>query len=124
MAAEPLITLDRVSVTYPGATAPAITDISFSVSEGDLVAILGPSGCGKTTVLRVIAGFERPTQGRVLIAGKPVADAKTWVEAEHRGVGMVFQDYALFPHLTVLQNVAFGLRGSTEIGRASCRERV
>ena len=113
MTGKPLITLDHVSLTYPGATAPAITDISFSVSEGDLVAILGPSGCGKTTVLRVIAGFERPDCGQVVIAGKSVASSNTWIEAEHRGVGMVFQDYALFPHLTVLQNVAFGLHGST-----------
>ena len=117
MAGEPLITLDRVSLTYPGTTTPAISDISFSVSEGDLVAILGPSGCGKTTVLRVIAGFERPTHGQVVIAGKTVAGAKTWVEAEHRGAGMVFQDYALFPHLTVIQNVAFGLRGSARDSR-------
>ena len=117
MTNEPLITLDRVSFTYPGSTIPAITDISFSVYEGDLVAILGPSGCGKTTVLRVIAGFERPTQGRVVIAGKSVASANAWVDAEHRGVGMVFQDYALFPHLTVLQNVAFGLRSATADSR-------
>ena len=117
MAGEPLITLDHVSLTYPRAKTPAVTDISFSVSEGDLVAILGPSGCGKTTVLRVIAGFERPTQGRVVIAGQSVASANTWVEAEHRGVGMVFQDYALFPHLTILKNAAFGLRGSTAASR-------
>ncbi len=117
MSGKPLITLDHVSLTYPGANTPAVTDISFSVSEGDLVAILGPSGCGKTTVLRVIAGFERPTYGQVVIAGKIVASANTWVEAEHRGVGMVFQDYALFPHLTVIQNVEFGLRGSTRDSR-------
>ncbi len=113
MTTKPLITLEHVSLTYPGSTSPAITDISFSVCEGDLTAILGPSGCGKTTVLRVIAGFERPAHGHVVISGKSVASANTWVEAEHRGVGMVFQDYALFPHLTVLQNVAFGLRGVT-----------
>ncbi len=113
MSAEPLIALDHISLIYPGNISPAITDISFSVCEGDLVAILGPSGCGKTTVLRVIAGFERPTQGQVSISGKLVASPNAWVEAENRGVGMVFQDYALFPHLTVMQNVAFGLRHST-----------
>ena len=121
MAGEPRITLDHVSLTYPGASTPAIEDVSFSVSEGDLVAILGPSGCGKTTVLRVIAGFERPVRGQVIIKGQSVAGPDTWVEAEHRGVGMVFQDYALFPHLTVAQNVAFGLRGVPQHSR---REKI
>jgi len=110
MANNPLIQLDHISLTYPHTSTPAIFDISFSVPEGDLVAILGPSGCGKTTVLRVIAGLERPSHGEVVVAGKLVSSPTVWVEPEERGIGMVFQDYALFPHLTVHQNVEFGLR--------------
>ena len=78
------------------------------VDEGALVALLGPSGSGKTTLLRMIAGFETPDAGRIAIGGRPVAGDGAWVEPEHRRVGMVFQDGALFPHLTVEANVAFG----------------
>jgi iron(III) transport system ATP-binding protein len=79
--------------------------------------LLGPSGCGKTTLLRLIAGFERPEAGTVEIAGRIVASSKNWVPPEQRQLGMVFQDYALFPHLTIFENVAFGLQhfNKTEI---------
>jgi iron(III) transport system ATP-binding protein len=90
---------------------PAVANVSLSLIQGDLLGLLGPSGCGKTTLLRLIAGFERPQSGRVEIAGKTVAGAH-WIPPEQRSVGMVFQDYALFPHLTVGDNVAFGLRSS------------
>jgi iron(III) transport system ATP-binding protein len=93
----------------------AVDGATLKVPEGELVALLGPSGSGKTTLLRVIAGFEEPDAGRVAIAGRPVAGDGAWVEPEHRRIGMVFQDGALFPHLTVERNVAFG---------ASRRERV
>jgi iron(III) transport system ATP-binding protein len=88
-----------------------------------MLALLGPSGSGKTTLLRLIAGFERPDQGEISIGGRTVVDVarSVWVPAEDRGVGMVFQDYALFPHLTVAQNVEFGLRNSN---RAARRARV
>ena len=76
---------------------------------GEFVALLGPSGCGKTTLLRLIAGFETPDAGTVELAGDPVAGAARWVPPERRRVGMVFQDYALFPHLTVAENIGFGL---------------
>ena len=105
-----LIELAHVTVTYPNAVAPAMHDITLTVEEGATLSILGPSGCGKTTVLRAIAGFEHPQSGQILIAGRPVCDGSHWVPPEERGVGMVFQDYALFPHLTVAQNVAFGLQ--------------
>src|SRR5918997_6348756 len=82
----------------------AVRDADLCVERGELVALLGPSGCGKTTLLRLIAGFERPDGGDVAIAGVPVAGARTWVPPERRRVGMVFQDYALFPHLTVAEN--------------------
>ncbi|MBK1697741.1 ABC transporter ATP-binding protein [Rhodovibrio salinarum] len=89
----------------------AVDDVSLSVGRGELVCLLGPSGCGKTTALRVAAGLERLQQGRVLIDGTPVGDQKRDVAPEDRSVGLVFQDYALFPHLDVKGNVAFGLRG-------------
>jgi len=87
----------------------AVDDASLCVGRGEVVALLGPSGCGKTTLLRLIAGFARPDEGRVAVAGRVVAGPGTWIAPEARGVGMVFQDYALFPHLTVAANVGFGL---------------
>jgi iron(III) transport system ATP-binding protein len=86
----------------------AVDGANLRVGHGELVALLGPSGSGKTTLLRVIAGFEEPDAGRVSIAGRPVAGDGAWVEPEHRRIGMVFQDGALFPHLTVAGNVGFG----------------
>lgn len=88
---------------------PIILDFSLSVERGEIVGILGPSGSGKSTLLRLIAGLEVPAGGRIRIDGRTVFDARTFVEPERRGVGMVFQDYALFPHLTVAKNILFGL---------------
>jgi iron(III) transport system ATP-binding protein len=90
----------------------AVKSCDLEVSAGEILALLGPSGSGKTTLLRLIAGFERPEGGRIVINDRIVVDAASsaWVAPEDRGVGMVFQDYALFPHLTVTQNVRFGLR--------------
>jgi iron(III) transport system ATP-binding protein len=102
-----MIRLDRVGKTF-GKTE-AVRDAHLCVERGEIVAVLGPSGCGKTTLLRLIAGFEEPDGGRIEIDGVPVAGAGSWVPPEHRRVGMVFQDYALFPHLTVAANVCFGL---------------
>ena len=87
----------------------AVDDTQLCVEQGEFVALLGPSGCGKTTLLRLIAGFEEPESGTVEVAGVPVAGNGTWVPPERRKVGMVFQDYALFPHLTVAENVGFGV---------------
>ncbi|HEX8696588.1 MAG TPA: ABC transporter ATP-binding protein [Longimicrobium sp.] len=84
----------------------AVDGVSLGVEQGELLTLLGPSGCGKTTTLRMVAGFERPTSGRVLIGGRDV----TGLKPQDRGVGMVFQNYALFPHLDVGDNVEFGLR--------------
>jgi iron(III) transport system ATP-binding protein len=104
------IVLTNVSKTYPGEDAPAVFDLSLRVEPGEILALLGPSGCGKTTTLRIIAGFERPDSGDVAIAGRAAAGSGAFVAPEHRGVGMIFQEYALFPHLTVARNIAFGLR--------------
>ncbi len=88
----------------------AVADVDLEVAGGELLALLGPSGCGKTTTLRLIAGFERPDAGSIVLAGREVAGPATWVAPERRRTGVVFQDYALFPHLTVAENVAFGVR--------------
>jgi iron(III) transport system ATP-binding protein len=86
----------------------AVDRADLEVGRGEFVVLLGPSGCGKTTLLRLIAGFERPDEGEVELAGRPVA-GRGWIPPERRQVGMVFQDYALFPHLTVAENVGFGV---------------
>jgi iron(III) transport system ATP-binding protein len=86
----------------------AVAGAELCVERGELVALLGPSGCGKTTLLRLIAGYERPDAGEVALEGRPVTGAG-WVPPERRRVGMVFQDYALFPHLSVAANVGFGV---------------
>ena len=90
-------------------TVRAVDGVDLDVRGGGILALLGPSGCGKTTMLRLIAGFERPDAGTVEVDGRVAAGAGAWVAPERRRVGMVFQDYALFPHLTVARNVAYGL---------------
>lgn len=88
---------------------PVVEDLTFSVAAGDILVLLGPSGCGKTTTLRLIAGFERLDHGRIEVAGQVVADDAVHIPPEKRRVGMVFQDYAVFPHLNVGRNVGFAL---------------
>jgi iron(III) transport system ATP-binding protein len=96
----------------------AVRSLDLSVKPGEVLALLGPSGCGKTTTLRMLAGFDAPDAGEIRIGGRLVADGRTQVPPEKRGVGMVFQDYALFPHLTVGENVAYGLKnGQRRSGR-------
>jgi len=96
-----------------------LRDIDFQLRPGELVGLLGPSGCGKTTLLRLIAGFERPDRGVVRIGGQEVAGPQRWLPPERRGVGMVFQDYALFPHLDAWRNACFGLRRGQDSSRAA-----
>jgi iron(III) transport system ATP-binding protein len=102
------LSLENIRKSFGG--AHIIDGVSLEVRSGEIVCLLGQSGCGKTTLLRVAAGLERPTSGRVALAGWDVAGPNTFVPPETRGVGLMFQDYALFPHLTILQNVMFGLR--------------
>ncbi len=87
----------------------AVDDVSLRVEPGEIMCLLGHSGCGKTSLLRIVAGLERPDAGRVLIDGRDVVGPDRFTQPEQRGVGMMFQDYALFPHLTILENVTFGL---------------
>jgi spermidine/putrescine transport system ATP-binding protein len=99
------IALTGVSKTFGGGV-PAVNDVSLEIGEGEFFSLLGPSGCGKTTTLRMIAGFETPDVGRVVLQGSDV----TATPANRRPVNMVFQQYALFPHMTIYDNVAFGLK--------------
>ena len=102
------LTIEDVKRTYGDATA--LDGVSLDVAPGEIVCLLGPSGCGKTTMLRVVSGIERPSSGRVLINGSEVAGPNRYVPPEDRSIGLMFQDFALFPHLNILDNVAFGLR--------------
>ena len=102
------VSLETVSRRYGGLLA--LDSISLDIPPGEVLCLLGPSGCGKTTLLRIVAGVEHLSAGRVLIDGQEVAGPHCFVPPEKRGVGLMFQDYALFPHLTILNNVAFGLR--------------
>jgi len=111
------VTFENVKKTFGAFTA--IPDLSLTIEPGTLVTLLGPSGCGKTTTLRMLAGLEHPTAGRILIGGKDV----TMLPANERDVSMVFQSYALFPHMSSLDNVAYGLE-SSGLSRKEARERA
>lgn len=104
-----ILHLEQLTRQFSPHEPPAVDGVSLTLQAGDLLALLGPSGCGKTTLLRLVAGFERPQTGMITVNGQPVAGGGHWVPPEARRLGMVFQDYALFPHLTVAENVAFGL---------------
>lgn len=116
----PLLTVENLHKRF-GDGPPVVSGLDFEIEEGEIFALLGPSGCGKTTTLRIVGGFERPDEGCVYFGDRVLCADETHVPAEQRGVGLVFQDYALFPHLTVLGNVLFGLKSWP---RAKRRERA
>ncbi|MEO0539787.1 MAG: ABC transporter ATP-binding protein [Cyanobacteria bacterium P01_A01_bin.105] len=119
----PLLQLRRVTKQYPSQLSPAVDDVSLTLAQGELLALLGPSGCGKTTLLRLVAGFERSQSGGIELLGQPVCGAG-WVPPERRDVGIVFQDYALFPHLDVARNVGFGLTQGKRLPKAQMMNQV
>ncbi|HSV35454.1 MAG TPA: ABC transporter ATP-binding protein [Ramlibacter sp.] len=103
------VEVSQLRVEYPGRPHPAVDGVTFGLRAGDIGVLIGPSGCGKTTLLRAVAGLERATAGEIRISGAVVASASLHVPAEARRIGMVFQDYALFPHIDVGHNVGFGI---------------
>ena len=111
-----ILNLEGVGFGYDK-TTQILSDFSFKVDQGEIVCLLGPSGCGKTTALRIIAGFEPIQEGTVTINGKQVADAASCDPPEARKIGMVFQDAALFPHLTIANNIGFGLHKESKQAR-------
>ena len=113
-----LLAVSCLSKQFADGVLPVVNGLSFEVADGETFALLGPSGCGKTTALRCIAGFERADSGAVTFGGRTLVDDGVAVPPEQRGIGFVFQDYALFPHLSVRENVGFGLRGMTKPERA------
>src|SRR5438309_845691 len=116
-AARPLVRFEGVSKRFSGVRA--VEDLSLDIYEREFFALLGPSGCGKTTLLRLLAGFETPDAGRILLGGRDIAP----VLPHERPVNMMFQNYALFPHLNVRDNIAFGLKRA-RMPRAALDTRV
>src|SRR5215510_13463596 len=112
-----MVELRRVTKRWGSFTA--VADVSLEVRAGEFMTLLGPSGCGKTTLLRMISGFESPTEGRVFLAGEDVTEQPPY----RRNVNQVFQSYALFPHLTVEENIAFGLK-MKKVAKTEIAERV
>src|SRR3954468_20875022 len=115
MAAD--VTLEGVTKRFDDTTA--VDDLSLEIERGSFFAMLGPSGCGKTTTLRMIGGFEEPSEGQIFLGDREVSSLPSY----KRDVNTVFQSYALFPHLSIYENVAFGLR-RRNIGKAEVKERV
>lgn len=114
----PILELKSVSCAYDP-RRPAVSDISFSAREGEILCLLGPSGCGKTTILRAVAGFEPVRSGEIFLSGRRVSSPSETIPTEERHVGMVFQEYALFPHLRVADNIGFGLGSLPRSDRAA-----
>src|SRR5499427_10741647 len=113
------IVLDGITKQFPDGTT-AVRELDLSIADGELMVLVGPSGCGKTTALRMVAGLEEVTGGTILIDGQPVND----VEPRHRDIAMVFQGYALYPHLSVYDNMAFSLKYRRAVPKAEVKKRV
>jgi len=118
----PVLSCKNVTKHFSSVTAPAVDGVTLALEKGELLGLLGPSGCGKTTLLRLVAGFETPEIGEICLAGTGVCGSGLWVPPERRHVGVVFQDYALFPHLSVVENVAFGLKQLARRGQLPKRQ--
>ncbi|PRY26237.1 iron(III) transport system ATP-binding protein [Aliiruegeria haliotis] len=120
MTAAPRLEIDQITRHFDG--RDVVAGVSLSVTPGQVTCLLGPSGCGKSTTLRIVAGVDRQTTGRILVDGVVVSDDGRHAPPEHRGIGLMFQDFALFPHLSVAHNVAFGLDGGLRRHEARVRE--
>ena len=122
---QPAMRLEGLWKTYPGATVPAVKNLTIEVYDGEIVTLLGPSGCGKSTTLRMVAGLENPDAGDIYFGDQAVVitDRQFSVPPDKRGVGMVFQSYAIWPHMTVHQNVAYPLK-ARKLRRADVRDKV
>lgn len=119
MTGEAFIQLTGVYKKFEGSEVAVVKDLNLNVRKGEFLTLLGPSGCGKTTTLRMIAGFEQPTSGRVIIDGEDVTD----ISPHERCVNTVFQNYALFPHMNIFDNIAFGLK-MKKVSKTEIKERV
>lgn len=113
------ITYENATLVYPGAKQPSVNNINLEIQDGEFLVLVGPSGCGKSTTLRMLAGLEEVTSGRILIGGKDV----TTMAPKDRDAAMVFQNYALYPHMTVAENMGFALK-IAKVNKSEIRERV
>lgn len=103
------LSIDNLCFSYPNAEEQTISSFTISIEKGEVISILGRSGSGKSTILRILAGLEYPSDGSFTIDGQEIFNKQAFIQPEKRGIGMVFQDYALFPHMTVEKNILFGL---------------
>lgn len=117
---ELILQVDGISKRYREGMAYAVCRVSFDLKPGELMALVGESGSGKTTLLRIIAGLEHPDEGAIYLSGQAMVGGSKAVPPNQRGIGLLFQDYALFPHLTIFQNIAFGLHGLSKSEQALC----
>ncbi|MFD1019140.1 ABC transporter ATP-binding protein [Thalassobacillus hwangdonensis] len=115
------IQIKDICFSYRNSKEKTVDKFCLDIDQGEIISILGESGSGKSTVLRLLSGLETPSSGSIMINGKVMTDDRTFVLPEKRGIGMVFQDYALFPHMTVADNISFGLKG---YARAKKKQRV
>ena len=120
MAEEPQPLLELRNITHRFQRRVVVDDVSLDLLPGEVMCLLGPSGCGKSTTLRIAAGIERQSAGEVWSGGQLLSGANHHIPPEERGIGLVFQDFALFPHMNVRRNIGFGLNGS----KAECDKRV
>ncbi|HMQ08244.1 MAG TPA: ABC transporter ATP-binding protein [Saprospiraceae bacterium] len=109
-----VLRLQHITKKYPGGLTPAVTDISFHVEKGEIISLVGESGSGKTTLLRLIAGLEHPDHGSIILEGEMIASGQRSLPAYKRKIGMVFQEYALFPHFNILENIIYGMEGTRQ----------
>ena len=113
--------LEFRNISHAYGQTPSIYDINLTVNNGEVVSLLGPSGCGKSTILRLAAGLEAPLAGEIYLNGQLIASPDHMTPAEDRGIGLVFQDYALFPHMTVYDNIVYSLRGNKALHLSSAQ---